>query len=295
MCRKEKNSAANEIDLEHSMFLLFEEIQENKGSSRENMVKLLEIYETVIFFQVLKCYLINYSAFLLFQMNHEEFMRYFLKGLETWLTYSTTNSYAKNGLQFMIDFLTSFKDPDNSILLTTILFISTTTSPVKNIRYRLHIFIEQLLSSMQIHNIQLADSVRKSVVTYCLMEMGDSCGMNRVRIVYTLRSFQNASDPDDPVIKAYKLHLKHDPHADVRLSILQCMKQCESTVSAILDRLTDIDQNVRHRVYLIINSIGIETFSNEQRLEFLEKGLNDPAAEPKQVIFLFLLLVSLIN
>jgi condensin complex subunit 3 len=63
---------------------------------------------------------------------------------------------------------------------------------------------------------------------------------------------QDPSDPDCTIIRAYLRHLKFDPSALVRRTVVKCIGVSRMTLGPILERTRDVDDSVRKAAFKFI-------------------------------------------
>lgn len=220
--------------------------------------------------------------------NHERFMKYFLKGIRTWMRLDETNPYANVGLEFLAKYLSSLRceDPDtitHPILKSTFEYLLKTISSATNIRFRICQFVNLLLAAMS-SEANIDDEIFEEIMKYMSDRMKDCSPSVRVQAVYALQRLQLPDNPDDSVVRLYSYHLNNDPSALVRQAVLKSIGRNAMTVPIILERLWDVDERVRRRTYLQMSSHPVKSYKVAQRLMLLEQGLNDHSESVRKIV-----------
>ena len=82
--------------------------------------------------------------------------------------------------------------------------------------------------------------------------MQDKVAEIRAQAVTALQRLQDPTDPECPIIRAYLHHLKVDPSALVRRTVIKCIGASKVTLKPILQRIRDVDDQVRKAAYKFI-------------------------------------------
>lgn len=215
-------------------------------------------------------------------------MRYFLKGIRTWMKMEESNQYANIGLGFLAKYLSTIRcdDPDSithPILRATFDFLLKHISLVTNVRFRICQFVNLLLGSMS-SEANIDDDIFDEILRYMSERMKDSSPSVRVQAVYALQRLQIPENPDDLVVRMYSYHLSNDPSVQVRQAILKSIGRNTLTVPIILERLWDVDERVRRTTYLQMSSHPVKNYKVAQRLMLLEQGLNDHSESVRKIV-----------
>lgn len=221
------------------------------------------------------------------QMEHEKFMTRFLKGLRVWMKFDETNIYANLGLKFCAKYLTSLGDDaamdTHPTLVSTFDFLLNTVSLTTTVRFRLCQFVNLLLSFMG-SEAALDDIICNNIMKYMLDRLKDLSAAVRVQAVQALQRLQTPDNPNDKIVRSYLFHLANDPSSAVRMAIITAVGRNFHTIPSILDRLWDIDERVRRHTYLQMSSFPVKSYKVEQRVKFLEQGLNDDSDGVRKVV-----------
>lgn len=229
-------------------------------------------------------------------MGHEMFTPVLFKVLHVWLKFKEDNIFANVGLKFMGKFVTSFSedvdeetdedenDETHPILVSCFDFLLKTISPKAIIRFRMCQSVNSILDSLGPEAV-LDDAICDQILSYMSDRIKDKVALVRVQAVYALHRLQVPNDPDDPVVGLYKFHLANDPSAKVRQAIISLIGRCRRTIPDIIERLWDVEESVRRHCILQMSSYPIKSYKIEQRVIFLEQGLNDRSDSVKKVRF----------
>jgi len=82
----------------------------------------------------------------------------------------------------------------------------------------------------------------------------DKVASVRVWAIKVIEKLQNAQDADDPVINEILRAMTSDTSSDVRISAIQCIVICKQSLSHIIERVKDIDSDVRIAAYSRLQS-----------------------------------------
>lgn len=220
-------------------------------------------------------------------MEHDKFMARFLKGLRVWMKFDETNKYANLGLKFCAKYLTSLGDDaamdTHPTLVSTFDFLLNTVSLTTTVRFRLCQFVNLLLSFMG-SEAALDDIICNNIMKYMLDRLKDLSAAVRVQAVQALQRLQTPDNPNDKIVRSYLFHLANDPSSAVRMAIITAVGRNFHTIPSILDRLWDIDERVRRHTYLQMSSFPVKSYKVEQRVKFLEQGLNDDSDGVRKVV-----------
>lgn len=225
-------------------------------------------------------------------MNHEHFFEPFLMCVRVLLNSDEENTYATTGLKFSCEFITSLNRPcanadedaddTHPLLVDVFKYLLTTTSAKTKIRFRICQLVNLLLDSLGAEAV-LDDDICDDIFNYMSESLQDAVASVRIQAVRALQRLQVPDDADDVIIKLYKFHMANDPSSKVRIVVLSAIARHPSTLSAIMERLWDVDNSVRRHCLLQMASYPVQGLSIEQRLTFIECGLNDRAEEVKKV------------
>lgn len=221
-------------------------------------------------------------------MDHELFMKYFLKGIRTLMNKDESHLYANAGLEFLAKYLSSLRCEDEDtithpILKSTFEYLLKTTSTISNVRFRICQFVNMLLAAMS-SEANIDDDIFGEILKYMSERMKDYSATVRAQAVYALQRLQIPENPDDSVVRLYSYHLSNDPSAQVRQAVLKSIGRNTLTVPIILERLWDVDDRVRRRTYLQMSSHPVKSYKVVQRLQLLEQGLNDHSESVRKIV-----------
>lgn len=228
-------------------------------------------------------------------MGHERFVNQFIHCLKIWLSCEVENPYASVGLRCMALFIASFNnsleapEDDNSteeethpLIQTTFLFLLQTYSDKVCVRFRLCQFVNMLLDSLG-SDAALDDEICDSINEYMTYRMQDKAPHVRVQAVLATHRLQNPDDTKDDIIVLYLKHLREDPSAKVRQAIITYIAKTNRILPFIIERLSDVDETVRRHCYIQMSSFPVQSYTIEQRITFLEAGLNDHSDSIRKV------------
>lgn len=222
------------------------------------------------------------------QMGHDEFKIRFMKGLRTFMQSDENNIYANIGLKFCAKYLSGLLITDSTIdthplLLSTFEFVCKSNSSDAHVRSRLCQFVNMILSSMGPE--ATLERTTCSQLMACLVDrLTDASAAVRVQAVNALQRFQLPEDPQDAIILSYLLLLETDPSAAVRVAIVTVIAQNLHTIPLILDRLWDVDEQVRWHTYKKMGDYPIKAYKVVQRIILLEQGLNDESDRVRKMV-----------
>lgn len=229
-------------------------------------------------------------------MHHSDFMKIFLYGLKTWLTFDLDNTYANAGLKFMAKYATTqaldINDQENetenseteiqSVFHECFEFLLKHTSSKNVIRLRICQFVNMLLDSMG-RNAELDEDICIQIQEYMTGSLKDSNNSVRVEGVRALQRLQDPTDTECPVIQMYIYHLQTDPVAKVRQAVLTVLCRTKCTLPHIIERLWDIDESVRRHCIIQMSAYNVKLYTIQQRIDFLAQGLYDRSTSVRQV------------
>lgn len=222
-------------------------------------------------------------------MGHEKFKFDFLKGLRVWMKCDEKNICANVGLEFGAKYLATLANDvsldtlTHPMLVSTFEFILDTLSLVANVRFRLCQFVNLLLMFMGAE-ATLEDYICRNITEYMLDRLTDSSAAVRVQAVKALNRLQLPEDPNDVIRRSFLFHLANDPSSAVRIAIVTAISHNFNSISAILARLWDVDENVRRHVYFEMGKHSVKVYKVVQRITFLEQGLNDKSDRVREMV-----------
>lgn len=212
-------------------------------------------------------------------------MRCFLSALRAWMKEEETCTYANIGLKFCAKFLSSIQDDGDThpILLSTFDFVLRTISVIGTVRFRLCQFVNSILNSMP-SEAALDDKICDDIIKYMIDRLKDQSPSVRVQAIQALQRLQFPDDPNDKIVKNYLIHLNNDSSPQVRMAIITAIGRNFRTIPAIVERLWDTEERVRRHTYLQMSSFPVKSYKLEQRIIFLEQGLNDHSESVQKVV-----------
>lgn len=226
------------------------------------------------------------------QMGHDKFKFQFLKGLRVWMKIDGKNVYANAGLEFCAKYLTTLANDvtldTHPMLVSTFEFLLNSTSLVANIRFRFCQFVNTLLNFMDAE-AALEDYICRNITTYMLDRLTDVSPAVRVQAVQALHRLQLPGDPNDGIRRSYLFHLANDPSSAVRVAVITAIGHDLLTIPAILERLRDVDEDVRRHTFMEMSRYPVKAFKVIDRITLLEQGLNDRSNTVRETVSLVLL------
>lgn len=225
-------------------------------------------------------------------MQHEEFTGYFLRGLRMAIKFGDTNRFANSIAQFMITFLASLRCEDEDemhpILNDVFQFLLKHTSEINHVRLHMCQFINLLMKGLST-DVVIDENTYDEIIAYLYMGLQDNLASIRLQAIHALCRLQSPQNKDDGVTKKLLYHLKNDSSVPVRQAVLTLIARNAHTLPTIMDRLQDIDDGVRRSVYLQMSSYPVRRLKIQERVTFLESGLNDRSEAVHKVVHSVLL------
>lgn len=192
------------------------------------------------------------------------------------------NTFAEQMLKFVCSFFTSFND-DEPPFSGIIKWIVSTNSPIVNIRYRLCRFTNMMLNELGSDAV-IAEQLCDDIMEFMIDQLKDRSQSIREEAIRALARLQNPMSGNDPVTKSYFQHMT-DQAPKVRRGVITAIAKTKNAIKAIQKRLQDVDETVRKTVYLQMSSYSVvKTYTNAQRLIFMEHGLSDPSKVVRKVV-----------
>lgn len=121
---------------------------------------------------------------------------------------------------------------------------------------------------------------------YLLNFLADINASVRASAAVALCNFQ----ADEHVVERLIFHLNRDPVSKVRRAIIKYIKFTDETVPIILERLRDIDSEVRGQLYDELTERNVKTLTIAQRLHILNAARKESNENVQRVIARELLL-----
>uniref|UniRef100_A0A4Y0BE79 Nuclear condensin complex subunit 3 C-terminal domain-containing protein n=1 Tax=Anopheles funestus TaxID=62324 RepID=A0A4Y0BE79_ANOFN len=220
-------------------------------------------------------------------VQHDSFMKSLIQVVKWQMEHDETNPYANNVLKFCAKFVA---DPEYSgqavthpIMASMFDWLLTTISTIQRIRFRVCQLVNLILNALGA-DAALDDTICDKILRYMLERIRDASQHVRVQAVLALQRLQDPSSPEDPVVRAYVYHLDKDPSPKVRQAIISSLGRNYRLIPYILERLWDADERVRRHTYMQMSSYPVRQYKIEQRLKFLEQGLNDHSEAVRDVM-----------
>lgn len=197
------------------------------------------------------------------------------------------NVYANSGLGFCAKYLTTLANDvtldTHPMLVSTFEFLLNTTSLVANVRFRLCQFVNTILDFMEVE-AALEDYICRNITAYMLDRVTDLSAAVRVQAVKALRRLQLPNDPNDEICRSYLFHLANDPSSAVRIAVVTAIGRNSRTIPAILERLWDVEENVRRHTYTEMIGYPVKAIKVVHRIMLLEQGLNDKSDRVRKMV-----------
>ncbi|XP_052893809.1 condensin complex subunit 3 [Anopheles moucheti] len=220
-------------------------------------------------------------------VQHDSFMKSFLQVIKRQMEHDETNPYANLVLKFSAKFVAdseySAQAVTHPIMASMFDWLLTTISNIQRIRFRICQLVNLILNALGT-DAALDDTICDKILRYMLERIRDASQHVRVQAVLALQRLQDPSSPEDPVVRAYVYHLDKDPSPKVRQAIISSLGRNYRLIPYILDRLWDADEKVRRHTYMQMSSYPVRQYKIEQRLKFLEQGLNDHSQAVRDVM-----------
>lgn len=221
------------------------------------------------------------------QAGHDEFQPPFLRGLQSWMKYDENHEYANVGLNFCARYLSTLATGaavnTHPLIISTITFLLERTSSVANVRFRICQFIGTLLDHMPLE-MGLKDDVCSKITKYMLQRLIDPSAAVRVQTINALQRLQQKNDANDAVTQAYIFHLANDPSSAVRIATLTSIGPSQCTIPSIMDRLQDVEEEVRRHTYQKLCKYPVKMLKVFERVTILERGFNDKSASLREMV-----------
>lgn len=136
---------------------------------------------------------------------------------------------------------------------------------------------------------EIDEDILDKITKRMLFSSKDSSPLVRAEALCALQRLQDPENSEDPVTKAYIYHMESDPAPKVRQSVITAIAKKFPVFPAILERLQDVDEKVRHHTYIQIASFPVKTHKIVDRMAILQAGLFDRSELVKKVIVNMLL------
>ncbi|XP_050715054.1 condensin complex subunit 3-like [Eriocheir sinensis] len=221
----------------------------------------------------------------------EKFMEEFTKLLKYTLVHGDKQPAVERTLSFIVKFATSEKtqqeereresdnedeeeaDPFLENLIVFLLQNHEANSPA--VRLRICQLLSMLLRQMG-PKAAIDNDLYDIIYDTMLHRLQDKIPGVRKEAVNALTRLQDPHSSECPVIEAYCFHLCKDPNYDVRRSVLNNIAVTYQTLPAILDRIRDTRELVRHQAYKVISQkIHLKSLTIAQRVRLISEGLKD--------------------
>ena len=207
----------------------------------------------------------------------------FISCLKIFFTKAENNPNVDNVINFAAKFAISFindQAPQEEVQTNPFLFqifdflLLHHNSRKTAIRFHICQFLNLMLNSLG-PNAVLEDDLCNKITTAMVERMLDSAGTVRAQAVLTMMRLQNPDVEHCPVLTVYLFHLNKDPYAGVRKAILLSIAVHKKVLTAVLERIMDINEGVRKLAYQFMHKIAVKSLSIKQRVDLLKSGLTD--------------------
>uniref|UniRef100_A0A182WLX4 Nuclear condensin complex subunit 3 C-terminal domain-containing protein n=1 Tax=Anopheles minimus TaxID=112268 RepID=A0A182WLX4_9DIPT len=220
-------------------------------------------------------------------VQHDSFMKSFIQVIKRQMEHDETNPFANKVLKFCAKFVadpTHSEQPTTHPIIASIFdWLLTTFSSMRRVRFRICQLVNLILNALGT-DAALDDTICDKILRYMLERIRDASQDVRVQAVLALQRLQDPGSPEDPVVRAYMYHLDKDPSPKVRQAIISSLGRNYRLIPCILERLWDTDEKVRRHTYMQMASYPVRQYKIEQRLKFLEQGLNDRSEAVRDVM-----------
>uniref|UniRef100_A0A182M4E0 Nuclear condensin complex subunit 3 C-terminal domain-containing protein n=1 Tax=Anopheles culicifacies TaxID=139723 RepID=A0A182M4E0_9DIPT len=220
-------------------------------------------------------------------VQHDSFMKSFIQVIKRQMEHDETNTYANNVLKFCAKFVAdpafSEQPITHPIMASIFDWLLTTISSVRRVRFRICQLVNLILNALGT-DAALDDTICDKILRYMLERIRDASQDVRVQAVLALQRLQDPGSPEDPVVRAYVYHLDKDPSPKVRQAIISSLGRNYRLIPYILERLWDADEKVRRHTYMQMSCYPVRQYKIDQRLKFLEQGLNDHSEAVRDVM-----------
>lgn len=123
---------------------------------------------------------------------------------------------------------------------------------------------------------ELDETIIERIIERMLYFMKDTSPIVRAQAIVALQRLQDPENiNEDPVTKAYLMHMECDPAPKVRQAAITAIAKKIHNIPNILDRLNDVDEKVRRHTYLQMASYPVRSYKIADRINILHTGLND--------------------
>ncbi|XP_055304909.1 uncharacterized protein LOC129569764 [Sitodiplosis mosellana] len=254
----------------------------NPTHSTEEFKKLMEVFETVQEHEEQHQQCIEEALDIYRQWSHKEFMYTIVLGMKEWMRVeSFDHTYAQTGLRFLARLAVSnyANDPDNKIVTSITEYLLEHTSINEVVRQFICYFIYYLVRYANILKVPIdVDAIVSYIITESYIH-GRQWEV-REQAAKVLLLFQDRPN----ALEALLEHLYQDPKAEVRRLIIKSIQFSVETVPYILDRLQDINENVRVELYKDLIERDVRTLTNEHRCRILNSAYHDHSNSVQEVI-----------
>lgn len=171
-------------------------------------------------------------------------------------------------------------EAQDAIFKDTFDYVVGLDSKLKHIRCRICHFLNLLLNGPTMVDDILCDKLEKRMLD--LIET-DNVALVRAEAACAMYRLQDPQNPECPIIKTYLVHLSTDPSARVRRTILSKLVKNKFTIPHLIERLSDIDGDVRRMSILQLTGVPVNFLKISQRLKILSLALRDSDSKVKEV------------
>lgn len=187
-------------------------------------------------------------------------------------------------LSFVVSFVThreEGKEEESDEFLENMLSFLVCIAKAKDkaVRYRVCQLIAGIFNGME-EDAEVSDDLAQEIMTSMLERLQDKVPQVRAQAARALARLQdpgeNATFEDDPIVEAYKHILACDKNKDVRKAVLASMAIADATMSDIVDRTSDINDEVRRVAYHVLAAkVPLQSMKIADRVLVLRRGLSD--------------------
>lgn len=209
--------------------------------------------------------------------------------LKLWLQQAEGNECADTGLKFLAEFVISYcnaedeeniENHDEAIFDKTFDYVVNLASEKSHVRYRICNFLNLLLDGPTDVDDSLCNKFEEKMLEW--MEK-DAVATVRTEAARAIARLQDPTNPDCAIIEKYLYHLSYDPSARVRKTILHKLAKFPHTISHFIERLRDVDSDVRRMAILQLSQYPVQGLRISQRLKILLLALRDRDAKVVEV------------
>ncbi len=155
-------------------------------------------------------------------------------------------------------------------------------------RYKVCVMVNRLLHLLG-QEASIDDELYQKIYDNMLERLKDKVADIRAQAVLALQRLQDPKDETCPIIRAFFFHMECDPSPLVRKSIVRCIGATKLTLSQVLKRTLDVDENVRKTAYkFVADKVHIKSLTIAQREDVVRRGLTDRSDTVRDVVAKYL-------